>query len=105
MRYGDHRNAPYPDTAGFKARDTAKAAAAGVEPAAKSLRARVFDAIKAKPGTPEELAARLGVPVMNVRPRTSELSARGLIEDSGTRGEADGGRQAIRWRVKSATGI
>ena len=101
MRYGDHRAQPYPETPGYKARDTAKAAADGIAPQAKSLRARVFDAIKAQPGTPEEIAARLGVPLMNVRPRTSELSARELIEDSGERREADGGRKAIVWRVKA----
>jgi hypothetical protein len=39
-------------------------------------------------------------PLMNVRPRTSELSARGLIEDSGARATASGGRLAIVWRVK-----
>lgn len=101
MRYGDHRSAPvYPEAAGYKARDTSKAAAVGIEAGAKSLRARVYDAIKERPRTPEEIAERLGVPVMNVRPRCSELSERSLIVDSGQRGAATGGRQAIVWKVK-----
>lgn len=90
----------YPETPGFKARQTAKDAAAGITPAAGSLRARVLEAIRAKPSTPEEVAATLGVPLMNVRPRASELATTGLIVDSGQRRTADGGRQAIVWKVK-----
>lgn len=89
----------YPDHPGHKARDTARNAAAGIEPKAKSLRARVYDAIRAEPGTPEQIAERLGEPVMNVRPRISELSARSLVTDSGRRGEAMGGRRAIVWEA------
>jgi predicted ArsR family transcriptional regulator len=88
----------YPNQPGFKARDTSKEAAEGVSLAAMTLRVRVLSAIKAKPGTPEEIAERLGVPVMNVRPRCSELSARGSIVDSGERRQAMGGRNAIVWR-------
>ena len=92
----------YPARPGWKARDTAKAAAEAIAPRAKSLRARVYDEIKRSPGTPEEIAARLGAPVMNVRPRCSELAARNLIEDSDQRGAAMGGRRSIRWRVAGA---
>lgn len=102
MRYGDHRAQMYPEAPGVKAphRDTSQAAADGIAPEVKSLRARVYDAIKDCPRSPEQIADHLGVPLMNVRPRTSELSAKGLIEDSGLRGIADGGRQSIIWRVK-----
>jgi hypothetical protein len=95
----DH-SAFYPDAPGFKARDTSRAAAEGVAPKAGTLRARVLDAIRANPGTPEEIAARLGEPVLNTRPRCAELSAKGLIEDSGQRGPAMGGRRAIIWQAK-----
>ena len=95
--------ARYPEIAGFKARDTAADAAAGIETAgAKSLRARVYDSLKAMPATPETLAGRLGVPVYNIRPRCAELAKRGLIEDSGQRGTATGGRKAIVWKVTNA---
>ncbi len=96
----------YPDEPGWKApgRDTSKAAAAGVAPKAKSIRARVYDCLKdGHPRTPEEIAAMLGIPVMNVRPRLSELFARGLVTDSGTRGLAFGGRSAIAWRITGKT--
>lgn len=89
----------YPEDPGFKARDTSRAAAEGMRQAAKPLRERVFDAIKASPATPEEVAKRLGVPLMNVRPRTTELSRAHRIEDSGKRRKASGGRQAIVWRA------
>lgn len=88
----------YPDAPGWKARDTSRAAAAGVAEKAKSLRERVLDAVCARPGTPEQIAKRIGEPLMNVRPRLSELAAKGLVEDSGLRGPAVGGRQAIIWR-------
>jgi hypothetical protein len=63
------------------------------------LRARVYEAIKARPSTPEEIAAAIGENVWGVRPRTSELAARNLIEDSGERRQAMGGRSAIVWRT------
>lgn len=91
--------AHYPDAPGAKARDTSRMAAAGMAPRARSLRARVYDAIKEQPGTPEQIALRLGEPLMNVRPRCSELAAKGLIEDSVQRGTAMGGRKAIVWRA------
>lgn len=98
--YREASRGGYPHHPGFKARQTAKDAADGIAPKAKSLRMRVYDAIKEMPGTPEDIAERLGEPVMNIRPRTAELSARGLIEDTGIRGLAMGGRRAIIWRVK-----
>jgi len=91
--------ASYPHAPGFKARSTAKAAAEAMAPKAQSLRARVFDALKEKADTPEGVAARIGEPVMNVRPRCSELAARNMIADTGQRREAMGGRQAIVWAV------
>lgn len=91
--------AAYPHSPGAKRRDTSFAAAAAMAPKAGSLRARVYDSLKEKPGTPEDVASRLGEPVMNCRPRFSELSARDLIRDTGKRREAMGGRQAIVWEV------
>lgn len=89
----------YPNSPGWKARATSQAAAEAIAPQAKSLRARVFDELKKAPGTPEQIAHRMKEPLMNVRPRLSELSAKGLVRDSGARGQAMGGRQAIVWEV------
>lgn len=91
--------AAYPHSAGWKARDTSRAAAEAMTPKVKSLRARVFDAIAERPSTPEEVAARIGEPVMNCRPRAAELSKLGKIVDSGLRRAAMGGRKAIVWMV------
>lgn len=94
----------YPDDPGFKARDTAQAAAIALAVPAKSIRARVYDCLRdGMPRTPEQIAAELGLPVMNVRPRCSELAARGLITDAGTRRLAFGGRSAIAWRLTGKT--
>ena len=90
----------YPDEPGYKSRSTSKAAADGVAPKARSLRQRVYDYIRDHgPATPEEIAAGLGEPLHNVRPRAAELSTRGFIEDSGLRGVAAGGRASIKWKV------
>lgn len=91
--------ASYPDAPGFKAQSTSFAAAVGMAPKAGTLRERVLAAIRLKPGTPEEIAKRLHEPVMNIRPRCSELLAKGLIANSGLTREAMGGRQAIVWQA------
>lgn len=90
----------YPNAPGWKARETAQAAAVAVAPMAKGLRARVYDAIKAQPDTPEGVASRLDLDILAVRPRFSELAAQGLIEDSGACGPSRSGKSAIIWRVK-----
>ena len=89
----------YPDAPGWKGRDTSKAAAQAIAPKAQSLRERVLVAVTAQPGSPEQIARRIGVPLMNVRPRLSELAARGLVVDTGRREIADGGRKAIVWQA------
>ena len=89
----------YPNSPGWKARETSRAAAEAIAPQAKSLRARVLDEIAKAPGTPEQIAHRMKAPLMNVRPRCSELARKGLIIDSGARGQAMGGREAIIWRA------
>lgn len=90
----------YPNAPGWKARDTARAAAAGIAGKVGTIRERVLEAIKVRQGTPEQIALRIGEPLLNVRPRCSELAAKGLIEDSGVRGTATGGKLAIVWRVR-----
>jgi hypothetical protein len=93
----------YPDRPGYKACDTSRLAADGVAPQARTLKARVYEEIKKRPSTPEQVANRLGEPLMNCRPRFSELARQGLIIDSGARGTAMGGRKAIVWAVPPQT--
>ncbi len=90
---------PYPGSPGWKARETSRQAAEAMKPQAKTLRARVLDEIRKAPGTPEQIAHRLKEPLMNVRPRCSELAAKNMIVDSEARGQAMGGRKAIVWKV------
>ncbi len=91
----------YPDAPGWKGAETSKEAAQGVKETAALLRERILEAIRQRPGTPEQIALRLNAPLMNVRPRCSELRKRGLIVDSGGRAQALGGRRAIIWRVRA----
>lgn len=97
--FDDDEPARYPEAPGFKKRDTCKAAAEGIASKAGSLRDRVLAEIKHYPGSPEQIAQRLKEPLMNVRPRLSELSAKNLVRDSGRRALAHGGRQAIVWEA------
>jgi hypothetical protein len=67
--------AAYPNHPGHKRRRTSRAAAEAIAPKAGSIRSRVYDAIKAKPGTPEEIAARIGVE--NIKDARAGLIAAG----------------------------
>lgn len=93
--------AAYPTAPGWKREGTSREAAESIAPKAMSLRARVFEVIKRRPSTPEEVAAALNEPVHNIRPRVSEGVARGLYEETGERRIAMGGRMASVWRVRA----
>ena len=89
----------YPNVPGHRRVSTSKEAADAVAPCAKTLQAMVLDALRRKPMTSWEVAKFLKVPFESAQPRTSELQALGLIEDSGDRGAARSPkRTAIRWR-------
>lgn len=72
-------------------------AADGIAAKAPGLRHRVLDEVRSHPGTPEEISARIGEPLLSCRPRFTELSIAGLIGDSGIRRPSQGGRMAIVW--------
>lgn len=92
----------YPHTPGHKGRDTGIAAADAIAPKVGTLKARVLEWLRGHgPATPEEVSAALGIHNQTVRSRCSELSSVGLLEDSGERGPAIGGRRAIKWRVRA----
>lgn len=87
--------------------DTARDAAKTMAPdhKAPTLRKRVLDIVADHgPIIPERAFARLrddGVSTVltSVRPRFSELARMGLIVDSGQRERAEGGCNAIAWRL------
>lgn len=90
----------YPDVPGFKARDTAKAAAVAAEPAAPRLRQLCLDQLRlCGPLTADDCAGNLRIDKLSIRPRFSELVAQGKIEDTGQRGKNASGKSAIIWRA------
>ncbi len=89
---------PYPVTPGYAPTDTSKAAAKAVRPKVSWVREKVLEALE-RPGTAVQIARRLRLPYETIQPRTSELKAMGLIEDSGKRGPSrDPAKTAIIWR-------
>jgi predicted HTH transcriptional regulator len=94
--------AAYPNSPGARFIETSRAAAAHIAPKAPTLRAQCFASLKATgPATADEMAARLGVDRLAIRPRFSELSAMGIIADSGDRRLNASGVRAVVWRVIS----
>lgn len=90
----------YPNQPGFKARETAQAAAKQAEPTAPRLRQLCLDQLRLHgPLTPDQCAANLGMDKLSIRPRFSELAALGKIADSGERRHNGSGRRAIVWVV------
>jgi len=90
----------YPHEPGHRGVETSVKAAEAMKIPAGTLRALVLDAIKSKPRTSFQLSADLHQPFESIQPRTSELCAAGLIEDSGARGPSRSPRlKAIVWRA------
>lgn len=89
---------PYPLAPGFKERGGAsEQAAAEIKPAAATLREQVLAAIRISPATADEVAERLRVSILAIRPRLSELRAQGKIEPTGERRENASGKYATVW--------
>lgn len=86
----------YPITPGWKARDTSRQAAERV-PAAL-LRGKVLAEFeRQKYLTADEAAQALGLSVLSIRPRVTELAHLHKIMDSGSRRPNASGRSAIVW--------
>lgn len=90
----------YPDTPGWKAPGTSQAAAEAISERAPAIRDRVLEYIRQHAGvTADEVAAALGMSVLTIRPRVSELRRRGDIEPTGERFCNSSGMTANAWRV------
>jgi hypothetical protein len=92
----------YPKSPGFKSRGTSRMAARRIASHALALRDRVFDFLKANhPAsfTADEVAARLGVSILSVRPRVTELLRGGMIVKTTSRRKNASGMSAVavRW--------
>lgn len=94
--FADH----YPQTPGFKQRETAVEAAESIRPSIGRLQGYCLNALDALgPLTADECAERLQIDKLSIRPRFSELAARGKITDTGERRRNSSGKSAIVWRV------
>jgi hypothetical protein len=90
----------YPCAPGMKARDTSSDAAEQIAPRAKRLRESVHALFVAGlKFTADECAEAVGENILSIRPRLSELAARGLIVDSGRRRSNASGKSAIVWKL------
>lgn len=88
----------YPHTPGAKDRDTSFEAAEGMAPQAPILRAKCLRELEHSNGlTADEVAGRLGLSILSVRPRITELARDGKVRDSGDRRRNASGKRAIVW--------
>lgn len=90
----------YPQSPGWKARDTARAAADATAPKAPRLRQLCIETLRSSGNlTADECAQRLGVDKLSIRPRFSELATLGQIVDTSERHRNSSGKSAIVWRL------
>lgn len=88
----------YPRTPGARGTDTSRAAADVAAETAPLLRARALAVLERSRGmTADEVAGRLGISILSIRPRLTELSRLGKVRDSGSRRRNASGRMAIVW--------
>ncbi|MER3478836.1 MAG: hypothetical protein C4287_23215 [Leptolyngbya sp. ERB_1_2] len=93
--------AHYPITPGYKDRETSAAAAHSLKPKAGIIRQRVIAAyLVFGPQTADEVARRLGVSILTVRPRVSELVNLGRLIDTGVRRANESGHKAKVYALK-----
>lgn len=93
-----HAAARYPYQPGFKEQGgTSQEAAEKTD--AKRLQRLVLEALKAGPATPDQVAERLGLSVLSVRPRLSELVKTGAVEKTKERRRNASGSSAAVLRV------
>ena len=92
----------YPLFPGFRDTDTSFEAAEKIAPAVSHLKKSVLATIKSSDGlTADEVADRLGLSILAIRPRVTELNKLGLIRDTGDRRANASGRGAIVWNAMS----
>jgi predicted ArsR family transcriptional regulator len=89
----------YPHSPGFKTHGTSEDAARAIAPSAAVIKERVLFELRRGPGTPDEIAERIDASILAVRPRLSELKARGKIEETGIRRKNASGMSAAELRA------
>lgn len=91
--------ARYPASPGFKTAGPSEEAAKAMKPRAATIREGVLACLVLSPMTPEQIAARLGIDILAVRPRLTELKLLGQVEKTEARGPSRGGLSATVWRL------
>ena len=93
---------PYHETIGYQPTETSFNAAVRVAVNARNVRDRVAAVLAERgPMTADEIAAVLGLSILTVRPRVTDLNKAGRIEDTGARRQTGSGNAAIVWRIKA----
>lgn len=88
----------YPHAPGAQDRDTSQAAAEGIAPRAPKLREMALAILERSNGlTADQVAARLGLSILSIRPRITELTRLGKVRDTGERRPNASGKNAIVW--------
>lgn len=88
----------YPHRPGAQDRDTSREAAEVAAETAPQLRGRALAVVEKSNGlTADEVAGKLGLSILSIRPRLTELSRLGKVRDSGQRRPNASGRNAIVW--------
>lgn len=89
----------YPENAGYKTEvpETSMAAAQDID--AESIREQVRRILARWNCTADQAAEFLGLSILSVRPRFSELRALGEVEDTGERKLNASGHKAVVWRL------
>jgi len=91
--------AGYPNAPGYKVPGPSKEAATAVAPSDHQGRAMCLEQIKKRPMASDEVADALGLSVLYVRPRVSQLHTKGKIRDSGKRYTNRSGKPATVWEA------
>jgi len=97
--FGYQPPARYPASPGFKTAGPSEEAAKAMKPRAATIREGVLACLALSPMTPEEVAARLGIDILAVRPRFSECLKLNLVEKTTDRRRSRSGLSATVWRL------
>lgn len=96
----------YPQDPGWKtaATETSREAAQSSKERATTLREQCARALECAPATADEIATTLGVSILSVRPRISELVAMNRAAATGVRRKNASGKTAVVWAVQLIQG-
>lgn len=90
----------YPERVGYKEPTTSADAARFIAPRVTGLRKQCLAHLRSHgPRTADETAAELGISLLSIRPRFSELRSMGLIRETGERRDNESGTPAMVWRA------